>query len=429
MRGPVRWLWLGVALLALAGCGDPLNTAYGTTTGGSVNGLGVLKDYWGARFSPTVSMRLSPRLDEADLLLHVATERDFPASADEQQEDAEERPARQRARHGARKGVGGSRRLVGSEACGWIRDWLEAEEGRQFVLVLRDGNVAPWLCERWAGEAVVEAGAASPLVGEALRALAERLRERGRLAAEPPSLAPGEVATCPLFRLRGQAEAHPRLLDDGAAAPLAMLARAVPEAEGSTTLVAADGRPFAIAVPVGGSRLVVVANATPFLDAALVDPAARALLRRLSDQLAGWKPAAAAWVDRLAVRQGDPEPPNMLAMLFGKPPFSYVAFHLLALALAFLAWKSGWLGRVAPRGERSSERFSRHVEALAYHLRQANAFRAAAGAVARHQRRALAREPLNAVDARALVAELHRPGGEPSPSTPASVPSHVQEQP
>lgn len=379
---------VALAALLLAGCGD-LETTYGARGIHSVNGLDVLHARLAAALPTAVLARLSPRAAERDLLVHVARAEGLP--------DA--------------------------EACAWIGDWLEEADGRQFVLVLRDGAVAPWLCRRWAAEARAEA-VDQPARREELEAAAARLTERAaREEAEEHRLAaPGVVRACELFEVEGVTPATPTRLDGwwSGPAPLPMRVGAVPRAEGAETLIAADGRPWAVAVPVGSSRLIVVAGATALLDATQVDHHARALTGALVGGLSGYGATRAAWIEHLGVRADEkPRPPNILAMLFGTPPFSWVAFHLLALVLVFLAWKASWLGRTEAPRDRRVERFSRHVDALAVHLRQARALRAVVEAIARAVGRPPpAAPPTTGGEAFAAVQELYRPERRPEPAPP-----------
>ena len=388
-----RLIALVFALLLVAGCGDDLETTYGARGIASVNGLDVLYARLDAAVPTTVFARLSPRAAERPLLIHVARSGGLPEA----------------------------------DACAWISDWLDAEEGRQFVLVLRDGSLGPWLCRRWADEALAEA-AKQPLKRAELEAAAARLVARGdrEQLADDILAAPDTTQVCDLFSVHGQHIVAAKRLDGwwSGPAPLMMRLGAVPAALEAETLIAADGRPWAIAVPFGASRLVVVAGATALLDAAQVDHQARALTGALIAGVAEYgEPRRAAWIEHLVVRGDEkPKPPNILALLFGTPPFSWVAFHLLALVVVFLAWKATWLGRTEAPRDRRVERFARHVDALALHLRQARAMRAVVEAIAR----AVGHKPPTPMpqtmgEAFTAVQDLYRPEvrGRPPAQEPA----------
>jgi hypothetical protein len=374
-----RVLLAALALAALTGCGD-LETGYAARGKGSVNGVDVLHARLAAATSLVAIGRLSPRAAERDLLVHVSRGDGLPDQA----------------------------------ACAWIADWLE-EPDRRFVLVLRDGTVAPWLCRRWAAEARADA-ARSPERRAELEAAAVRLDQRAEreASADAPLVPPGEVRRCDLFAVRAFPEVQPVGVAGlwTGAAPATMRLRSVPEAEGAETLLSADGQPWAVSIPIGEGRLVVIAGGTALLDAAQVDRSARALTAALvADLVAPGVPPRAGWVEHLAVRgDEEPPPPNILAMLFGTPPFSWAAFHLLALIAVLLAWKATWLGRTEARADHRLERFSRHLDALARQLRRARALREVVEAVARALGRAPpARLPATADEAFAVIQDLYRP--------------------
>jgi hypothetical protein len=144
---------------------------------------------------------------------------------------------------------------------------------------------------------------------------------------------------------------------------------------------------WAVEIPFGDSRLVVAVNASPVLDGALPDPAARAVLAAWLDELMAWhgdgaRPAA-AWVGSLRVREGEPEPANPLALVFTRWPVALAAWHLVALVLLWLVARAWWLGRRDTRRLGSHASFTAHVEALASRLAADRHHNAAARAIAR----------------------------------------------
>jgi hypothetical protein len=275
--------------------------------------------------------------------------------------------------------------LPDTETTDWLEAWL-GEGRRQVVLVLRDGDLAEWLCRRWAAEARAEAaGGADPA---RLNALAERLEARAMEEKDRPA---PSATTAWFERIGGRDERPVRILGLGdPPVPAAMAARGglvADEGESLATLILANGRrqDWAIAIPVGTGRLVVVAHALPLLDGAMPDPAARRLANGLVDEIIGWhgdRPTA-AWVRRLQVRGDDPDAVNPMAMLFTKAPFAAVTWHLVGLAVLALLALAAHLGRrQAPRRERRAS-FARHIEALARQLAEGRHAAGAAGAIAR----------------------------------------------
>ncbi len=376
-----------LALLALTGC--DLDTSYATLRQRSVNGAGVLTDTWVSAFDAKKLSKLSERLDHCDLLVHIAVTRD----------------------------------PLDQESNEWIQAWLEAEGGRQFVLVLRDGAPSGWLCRRWADEcdaaalATADADHTSELEQQAAR-MRERATEED--VEHAPALPDGERSEGDLFSLIGRRRevGGPFTGElDGAAPPMMSIGSTPTPGEYDEVLVAVGGAPYAVGIPIGESRLVLIVNATPLLDGALVHADARRLLAALTGAISGWRddePSGAALVRRLHVGDGETPPPNPLAMLFATPPFSYAVYHFLAFAVVLLAWKALWLGRVAPPSDRPLERFARHVDALAFHLRARRAWRGSLEALARHLRRPVpAADDVTAARAAAVALFAAQPRQHP----------------
>ena len=345
----MRLLLLAASILLLAACGD-LETGYGQRQGDSVNGLRALHDELAERCDQRDAWLLSPRLDERELVVHVANSTELPSD----------------------------------EACTWIRAWLEDAEGpSQMVIVLRDGNVAPFLCRKWSAEARKEG----------LDELATRLEARaeredadtvGLIGARRCELfATDRREPAPVRALHGlglsQAPATLRLAAYPVVPPPTAKAVEVDEEadedeeadDPGTVLVAADGLPLVAAWNFGEhGRLVVVANATGLLDGALADPAARRFTAALVDEIlrfhGGAKPTS-AWVGSLRVREEDPKALSLFSLL-AKEPFSWALWHLFALLVVVVLAKSAWLGRREARRDRRAARFARHIDALAEHL-------------------------------------------------------------
>ena len=392
-----------VVVFFIAGC-DRLDTRYGLReeSSHSVNGVRVLDARLAECGQITSYPRLSPRAEQRDMLVHLAPQQGLP---DEQ-------------------------------ACDWIEKWLKGAPRRQFVIILRDGNVSSWLCDRWAAEVRQEAAHAEGAKRTELEASAARLQARARQEDEAPPYGLSQQRECKLFRLHllrplptfvnsfgpeGMMPGatpmvippalHPAQLTGLVTFPTPEMftLNASVEADAGHALVKADGEAWAMSITIGESRLVVIANATPVLDGAQVDLRARRLMAAMVADLMSLKPATIAWVDSLeTLADSDPEPPNLLAMLFGKPPFSYAAFHLLALMVVFVAWKAAWFGRIASRPDRTVERFSRHVEALAFYLRRDKAVNSVVSAIAKALGRPVPRATNDLGTAMITVNALHQ---------------------
>ena len=338
----MRFLPLLLLAFLLTGCGD-LQTRYGTTDPSrqSVNGCSALVARLTERTHLHRAWQLSPHLDNADLIVHLADEPGLPSD----------------------------------DACAWLTRWLLARNQRTVVLILRDGNLAPFLCHRWAEEARMEASRAGAGQAEAeqrrLSDLATLLDQRASLEAESPWTTTNRQ-TCSLFSVGVTPPRCP--LDVDGLTPLAMTIGVVPWGPGAVTIATARFAdqttvPYAISLPMGGSRLLVVANATPLLDGALADPQARKLTARIIEAILGDAPKQTAWVQELRVRTGEPEPANPMSQLFTADPFRWMAWHLTAWVLIALWASAAWLGRREDPRNARAQRFGTHVDTLAGHLR------------------------------------------------------------
>lgn len=336
-----RWSVLLLVLVCTA-CAPQLDTTYAKPKAGSVNGVSVFTRLVEQRLDPaSVGMLGSRTADHYDTLLHLAAGREPPSE----------------------------------EAMASIQAWLDAASGRQFLLVLRDGAVAAWLLDRWLSEIRTLRDEVAGDERERLDDLAEALRQRRAEEFEPMVLGPGNRRDYGEWSLEGHRPLEPQRLTGAidAPAPPMMRVRSTLAGERLRPLVLADGVVWLGAIERGGSRLLVAVNATPLLDAALVDPDARRLASVVIDELEAGHDGRAAWVRWL--RQGESVPPSIIRQLFATPPFSYPALHLLVLLLAFAWFKAAWLGRVNPGRGNGVERFARHVDGLAWRLRKRDAWR------------------------------------------------------
>lgn len=416
MSRPALATVLGLTLLLVSGCGDPLDSRYGVTDPGSINGCAVLHEVFKGRTSLRDAEVIGPRLEEAgELLIHVARTSALP---DE-------------------------------EACDWLKDWLGAEDGRQALLILRSGNLTGWLCRRWAEQARQEAGR-TPAEATKLIALAEQLEKRADAESDKILLTTNSES-CPLFRVTrgpvtvptaiagldleqvplamrvtgmlsvgpepvtgkdskgGKAGKPAKPADDDDAVefePLISLTASTTTTgvEAATTTV-----PWAIAIPYGESRLVVVLDALPLLDGAQPDPAARTLLNALVESVTDFHGADphTTWVKFLRIR-GDGGPPNPMLAVLSSPPIAYISWHFVVFLVVLALAGAAWLGRREAPTETRQDRFSRHVLALATRLRDGAHAAWCARAIARTALRHRQPPPalLNGDEARAWLLSL-----------------------
>lgn len=343
-----RRLVVFAVLMVLSGCAD-LQTEYGDRTLGSINGVRVLYARCDETFALREVSRLGKRTDAFDVLIHVALYQGLPDT----------------------------------ETLQWLEHWLAERPQRQVVLILRDGTMTPWLCRRWAEELRAELAHAPESERDRIQRHIDRLNEHAMYDndAEFPFFVAEQVAG-PL-RLQSTppttAERVHGLIE--APAPPFLDLRYEMTADGGRPLIELDDRAWALAIPYASSRMIVVSSGQPLVDAAQVDRTSRRLLAALLTEVETFSGdhadrLQAAWVRRLVVGAAeDPPPPNILAMLFGRPPFNYIVIHLLVLVIAFIAVKALWLGRTEAPPAGDLQRFRRHIAAFAAHLRQTGATR------------------------------------------------------
>lgn len=448
---------LTFALLFTSGCGDPLDSRYGVSDPGSINGCAVLHDLLKARTNLRDAEVIGPRLQaDGELLVHLVRYDSVPDD----------------------------------ESCAWLEEWLYDRDGRQAVLILRGGTLTSWLCRRWAAEARAEAQRL-PIGAAQLEALAERLDKRAE--AEDDNGFDTDDGTCPLFTLKRRPAVAPVAItgleltkvplamritgsltiadagkpeqpvtpppatgveaDSGAPAkPITTVKPATTDDDddddderevealisltttASTTTggveAATSSVPWAVALTYGESRLVVVLDALPLLDGAQPDPAARALLTALVDEVTGFhgEHAHTTWVRSLRIR-GEGGPPNPMLAVLTSPPISYISWHFVVFLVVLALAGAAWLGRREDPRETRHDRFSRHVLALAARLRDGSyaawCARAIARAALRHRKPPPAlldddearRWLLSLTDA---AADTRQPAPPPSASTRGS---------
>lgn len=420
---------LGCALLLICGCGDQLDSRYGVTSPGSINGCAVLHEVFKGRTDLRDAEVIGPRLEEdGELFIHVARTQALP--------DA--------------------------DACTWVRGWLRERDGRQAVLILRGGSLTSWLCRRWAEEARAEARRL-PAEAAKLDAIAEQLERRAQ-AEEREKVFDLKSSDCPLFSLKRQPPVVPTgisglglsevplamritgSLSVAAKASAAQDAEATPatdpgaspvtaeDHQDSSTLIALTTTlgtggveatpgsvPWAIAIPHGESRLVVVLDALPLLDGAQPDAAARTLLHALVDEVTsfhGGQPHT-TWVRWLRVR-GEGGPPNPMLAVLTSPPISYISWHFVVFLVVLALAGAAWLGRREAPAESRHDRFSRHVLALATRLRDGRHAAWCARAIARAALRHRQPPPalLDDAEARRWLLSLTDAAADKRPSAP-----------
>lgn len=357
-----------LATLLLGSCKE-LEVEYNSPSSQSINSFSALKHIWKEEFAFRRHRNRTNRLDECDLIMHIVGElHSNPFAADgidiaseidieDEELDIDER-----------------------SPSDWLHDWLSEKAQRQFVLVLRDGNIAPQLCREWAAEFDLAAKKAEnkdgPEAGARFKKQAEVLREIAVAQATSPLVDSGSVESFDFFDIHGRIQQNHKHVDGYlaqhcSAAPHTLLSRSSLEHELAEALLYMDDRQFILNIPVKNSRLIVIANASILVNGALVDKNARQILRNLNAFIADWKPQSAAWLQTMTAGYNNPPPPpNIIMMLFTKEPFNYAIIHGLIVLVLFLCWRATWLGRRQSQRQDIAEQFQQHVDALARHLQQ-----------------------------------------------------------
>lgn len=374
LQVPWQASWLAAALCLLAGCSS-LDTTYGTTDERkeSLQGFVVLRQQLDQHFDVRPNYLMADRLQDASYttLIHANRNSNGPDT----------------------------------EVMEWLIDWLQAEPDRTAVLLMRHAGIASHLCREWADQALAESRGNMPEATKAqLRSVAGNLRLRaGREEEEERDyhFTPEQRhfyyngVEIDFTTVPGGYEPHVHgTWTIGAETAPAFLSAnyAITPSDKTTTLLgiqnAKNQKTYTIGAStrVGSSNLIIFTTSTPFLDGALPDPTNRLITEHLMQALeppdsTAEKPKL-AWVRNLRVGTGAEAQTNILAMVFTQPPVSYIIWHLTALLILFLLWKNRWLGRREQPIETDHQHFLRHVESLAKHLKDDQAGRDCAQAIA-----------------------------------------------
>ncbi|NRA40149.1 MAG: hypothetical protein HRU15_18535 [Planctomycetes bacterium] len=387
-------------MLLFSSCGEAdLHIDYGSTETNSINGIRVLKSYWADRFKFSHHRNRSSKLDQHNLIFHFQTDNlsQFTAeqTADGLLQDLDSQS--QKNDDGTEEELNYT--FDSSSSAQWIRQWLTNKSQRQFVFILRDGTVTQWLCQRWAKEFTAAAQQSTDV--EEREKLLLRAHSIKRLAARyfiPPRVAENDTIDYELFTLTGHRRSNGSSLDGllsidappfmNSAAHIDVLNK--DPQQDVDTLFLLDGKQFALSIPIAESRLIILSNATPLLDASLVDKNARQMLYALSDYIDDWivhdDQFRSAWLQstRAQKEYNDSPSTNIISMLFSKKPFNYLIIHGIVLIFAYLLWKARWLGKRNSNKTSIHENFDRHIDSLAWHLSNEKSYTSACSSIAEY---------------------------------------------
>jgi hypothetical protein len=339
---------LGLTLLTLAslglaaGCGPELETAYGSSRGGSVNGTGAFAAALrGVGHEARPAWRLTEELAGwADVIVRFAP---YPGP-----------PAKDEAE--------------------WYGHWLDSGTGRRLVYVVRDYDAE---AEYWR---LVLQGLTDPADSER-RADAEASRDRasGWVARLPgqrehpadpdawfatePAVEPPAVCTS----LDGELAAG---LD---ASRAAVTLHAPLKAGDKRVLLRGDGKALVLEWEThGGGRVLAVANGSFLLNLPLVNPERRVLAGRIATWI-GTTPRRVAFVEGSFPLGGFEPPPTLWDLIARIEGFRWTAIQFALFGLLACLARAPRLGR--PRSEPASDadRPAAHAEALGALLRRGRA--------------------------------------------------------
>lgn len=337
-------LALALTLLGLAGCGPGVDTTYGRSRWGSVNGTSVLAGLFRARgHEVRAAVRLTDELSGwAEVLVRFA-----PAPGPPPRDEA-----------------------------AWYDQWLNAGEGRRIVYVPRDYDATHEYWSRALAQLPKDAPTRTRERIEEARAQADgwafRLPRPPKHTANPEdwfSVETGKPAEV--------CKALGGPWTDGLDEVKAALSRhETLKVDSEVVLLSGDGKPLVITWDrFNGSRVLVAAGGMFLLNLPLVEPARWPLAVRAVDwacegegenedgETRPTRPKRVAFVEGAFVLSGEASSPSVFRLLT-LPPFGWVAGQLFVLGLAACLARAPRLGRA--RGEEASgaDRPVAHPEAL-----------------------------------------------------------------
>lgn len=332
-------VFVATAALVLAGCGgDTLDESYGKSRNKSLNGTGVLATLVrGDGHTVRTAVRLTPELDEwADVIIRFAT---YPGPPGKQEGE-------------------------------WYLDWLTKKSGRRLVYVPCDFQATD---EYW--NLVIDKYSHDD--NEVLRSRATKLKRSGSLGRFPMFPPPKEVADAVDWFAVEKPTTPPQICEklggpwgEGLDPAKAALSRhETLKVDSENVLLEGDGKALAMEwTQWNGAKVLVVANGSFLLNAALLNASRRPLAVRVARWVG--KPARhVAFVEGYFVVGEVPTQPSVFALL-KVPPFGWVVAQLFALGLAACLARAPRLGRPRPEPPSGEDRPAAHPEALGALLAQ-----------------------------------------------------------
>lgn len=330
----LRRALLALVAVALSGCSETLDTSYGHIRGKSINGTGALADMFRARGCEVrTALRRTDELSEwADVIVRFAP---YPGP-----------PSRDEAR--------------------WYSRWLDDNPDRALIYVPRDYDATK---EYWSN--VLENLPAN--TSENLRKQIKRERDRPERWLELTPKRPKDVADATDWFAVNPATTPPapcKTLDGPWAQGIdakkaAVIVHETLKVDAETVLLGC-GPKQAIAMDwtrYNDSRVLVIANASFLLNAALLNAARRPLAEKVVEWAAE-EPLHIAFAESAFGEDEEAASPSIFSIFERVMSIRWVMIQMLVLGLAACLWRAPRLGRARSEPPSDADRPAAHAEAL-----------------------------------------------------------------
>ena len=332
---PLSRGFLAVLLLALAGCGSDFEADYGRLRGKSLNGTGVMAKLFRQQGQNVrAAVRLTDQLEEwADVIVRFAP---YPGPPEREEAD-------------------------------WYARWLDGRVGRRLVYVVRDYDAQP---DFWTDVLAHLPPETTPRERERV----ERRQQESKHWSDHLPSRPKEVGDAAEWFRVNRASAPPTASKalsgpwaDGVDAKQAALVRHdTLKVDAENVLLEGDKEALAMEwTRPDDSRVLVVANGSFLVNAALLNKARRPLAERV----VSWAtdddaPLNVAFVEGRFVAGEATGMPSIWSMLRRLWEFRWIAFQMLLLGLAVCLARAARLGRQRAEPSPGADRPVAHPEAL-----------------------------------------------------------------
>jgi hypothetical protein len=329
-------------LVAVSGCGEKVETEYGSTRGDSLNGTGTFAELLRRRgHEVRTAWRLTDELgDWADVIVRFAG---APGPPDR-------------------------------EEAGWYEDWLESESNRSLVYVVRDYDAETEYWSQVIDQLSDPADADRKADAMSNRDRASRWVSRLPSRAEHPADAETWFATDAAVEPPAVCKKLGGPFADGVDAGRAALDLHSPLKVGEEeVLLTGDGKVLAMAWEVDSdSRVLAIASGVFLLNLPLVNPERRVLAERVASWI-GEPSRKVAFVEGFGPTGGFEQPPDLWDLIRRIEGFRWAAIQFGLFGLLACLAKATRLGRPRPEPASDADRPAAHAEALGALLQRSRA--------------------------------------------------------